>query len=266
MPRGVDRYDDALRQGRLWTPRDLGSTLAGWWDMTDFATITADSSGFIGTVTDKSGSGRNATQATLGAKMIFLPASSEGSRRAAGSGTISGHAFTQLAIPSLASTGWTAAEMFYVIRRDSQLDTGAGVIGTFGQTGMANTHEPFTDGLIYAGGFSTTRATGFTPTKAYDTAIRIVNQRCITGSWQYLIDGTIESSQVLTFVAPAAPVLGSDGNTLNGKFFEALLIGGRKLTTRESDAMVGYLAWKHRITANLTAAQPFKNRPPLIGD
>ena len=40
MPRGVDRYDEAQLQGRLWTPRVLGAGLVGWWDANARHTIS----------------------------------------------------------------------------------------------------------------------------------------------------------------------------------------------------------------------------------
>jgi hypothetical protein len=35
---------------------------------------------------------------------------------------------------------------------------------------------------------------------------------------------------------------------------------------RRRQTVEGYLAWKWGLVANLPAAHPFKNRPPLIGD
>jgi hypothetical protein len=38
------------------------------------------------------------------------------------------------------------------------------------------------------------------------------------------------------------------------------------LSTADRERLEGYLAWKWGLVANLPAAHPFKNRPPLIGD
>src|SRR5689334_22770098 len=68
MPLGISRYDDALRQGRLWHPRLLGSRLKGLWVLTDLATgQTPDRAGFtisgttIPQLTDRSGYGQHLT-------------------------------------------------------------------------------------------------------------------------------------------------------------------------------------------------------------
>jgi hypothetical protein len=38
------------------------------------------------------------------------------------------------------------------------------------------------------------------------------------------------------------------------------------VTLKEEQQLAGYILWRWGLTANLPAAHPFKNRPPLIGD
>lgn len=65
MPRGVNRYDEARHQRRLWTPRHLGSGLEGLYSLADLTVGSyPDGAGAVvssGTVTlpDRSGKGRN---------------------------------------------------------------------------------------------------------------------------------------------------------------------------------------------------------------
>lgn len=63
MPRGISRYDEAVLQQRFWTPADKSIALAAWFDGADLSTIIYGTSG-ISQWNDKSGNGRNATQAT----------------------------------------------------------------------------------------------------------------------------------------------------------------------------------------------------------
>src|SRR5215203_65910 len=62
MPRGTNRYDEALRQGRLWTPAVLRSRalLEAWYEVGDLATVTA-AAGAVSAWADKSGRGRTLT-------------------------------------------------------------------------------------------------------------------------------------------------------------------------------------------------------------
>jgi hypothetical protein len=52
---------------------------------------------------------------------------------------------------------------------------------------------------------------------------------------------------------------------LNG-FISAMVATSSLLSTADRERLEGYLAWKWGLVANLRAAHPFKNRPPLIGD
>lgn len=64
MPRGTSRYDEALRQGRLWTPAVFSkSELLIWLDASDLGTITSASS-LVSQWNDKSGNGVHVSEAT----------------------------------------------------------------------------------------------------------------------------------------------------------------------------------------------------------
>ena len=69
MPRGTDRYDEASRQGRLWTPREAPGLFA-WFDAMDTGTLTIVS-GAVSAWADKSGRGINLSQGTSGNRPAF---------------------------------------------------------------------------------------------------------------------------------------------------------------------------------------------------
>jgi hypothetical protein len=63
--------------------------------------------------------------------------------------------------------------------------------------------------------------------------------------------------------------IGSDVGTSGGSSWDSWIgeiIMTLALSFPQVRAVEGYLAWKWGLTANLPAAHPFKNRPPLIGD
>src|SRR4051812_3371069 len=64
MPRGRNDYEHARIAGRLWTPAELRGTSELWLDGSDVSTISVATG--ISTWRDKSGFGRDATQATTG--------------------------------------------------------------------------------------------------------------------------------------------------------------------------------------------------------
>src|SRR5215203_2897576 len=71
MPRGIDRYDEARLQGRLWTPAAIQPALGCWLDAGDPSTIIYATG--VSSWRDKSGRGAHATQATGALQPIYNP-------------------------------------------------------------------------------------------------------------------------------------------------------------------------------------------------
>src|SRR5688572_1415854 len=61
MPRGVDRYDEARLQRRLWTPEHLRGKLFAWYDAQSIDTIVRTTT--VSQWKDKSGRGWDLTTA-----------------------------------------------------------------------------------------------------------------------------------------------------------------------------------------------------------
>lgn len=67
MPRGLNPYDEARLQRRLWTPALLGAGLLGWWDASRIETVTLVSS-VVSQWDDLSGKGNHLVQGTAGSR------------------------------------------------------------------------------------------------------------------------------------------------------------------------------------------------------
>src|SRR4051812_47429097 len=71
MPRGINAYDEARLQGRLWTPQAIQPALGCWLDAGDPSTITYAAG--VSSWRDKSNRTRHATQATAGNQPTYVP-------------------------------------------------------------------------------------------------------------------------------------------------------------------------------------------------
>lgn len=70
MPRGINVYDEARLQGRLWTPAQLGGNLLGWWDASRAETITLVSNA-VSQWSDISGRGNHLVQGTASKRPAY---------------------------------------------------------------------------------------------------------------------------------------------------------------------------------------------------
>jgi hypothetical protein len=269
MPRGVSPVDEARLQGRLWTPAQV--LPAVWLDAADLSTITIATG--VSEWRDKSGNGANATQATAAAR------------------------------PAYSQTGFFGLPGITFDGSDDQLDvsttrmrnTTHGVYWVFIRRGTGTTGDAYKPSVgVLAGGndrgalhyvkngsnFGASYPYYGAPAiSAYDlgsgTAYNntdaqvMVFQSNVTG-WGVWRNGSLEG----TTNAIAAPDTSNTGFTLAGQnspnrksnitMTEFILL--ETADARRRQTVEGYLAHKWGLTANLPAAHPFKNRPPLIGD
>jgi hypothetical protein len=271
MPRGYNEYEEALAQNALWAPPLFGAGIAMWFDPYDDRTVQL-TGGAVSQISNKGGLGLgNATQATSGNRPTYSRSGFEPGRP----GIVNVAASVQyLSLPDLSGMSWTAAEVFYVARRNNdppaaELTTGpVFVSGT--NPGSGGEHEPYTDGNVYLAFFSTARKATGNPTASL-AATRIVNVRSAAGAWSYWVDGIQHYSTASnTFALPGMPTIGWSNAFGNNYGFDGvwgeLLVFPAILSSVDRDRYLGYLAWKHGLVQNLPVGGSFKNRPPLIGD
>lgn len=263
MPRGVDRRDEALRQGRLWTPnllRGLG-TLQSWFDADDLSTI-AYSTG-VTTWADKSGLARDVTAASNLPTLSPLLNARNGIK------------FTTA--QRLSSASWTLAQPLSLFIVWLQTDTSnvnnfikgkndAGYSGGF--LFQTRNTSPSTTMTLYANGASSRQAaavnaaagTQYLHFSVYNAAS---SEYALNGNARATVSGgTIGGDGVITGITINSP----SSNPWAGTCGEVIILSG-VAPRYVQEVTEGYLAWKWWGQENILAAShPFKNRPPLIGD
>lgn len=270
MPRGVSPFDRAFLQGRLWTPAAIAPSLVTWWDADDLSTITVSTG--VSEWKDKSGNGRNLSQAT-GSQQ---PALNIGNFNRRNSIRFTKTSSQFLSITNFPTTGITQSGIYFVFTPadDGTIQTYVDNDTQFQGSGI---------GVFY-----------------YDTgASRIAYYRATTGVYTPVTDSQAIGSDTLRIIGGAS--IGGTGGTdtlfVNGRqagtksttttlsSLSGFRVGGQTNYTNRwfngfmceiivvSDASAyvrqrieGYLAHKWGLVSSLYGDHPYLSRPPLIGD
>lgn len=272
MPRGVSPVDEARLQGRLWTPALVLPSL--WLDGADLSTLSVSGSS-VTQWRDKSGNARHAATTVRnpgitrvndlnvinftasGATKLDTPNFNIAPNRqfctfavVSGAGLTS--PYRRIAVTKQTGDGGspsTAYPQFY--------------LGTVNSNGIA---------MQIAGGTGTTTpivtGLGTGPqllTGAFGTAGLAANENAISANGGARVTLAGQSGALSTTgIRVGSDVGATTGNSWNGWIAEFIMT--LALSFPQVQAVEGYLAWKWGLVANLPAAHPFKNRPPLIGD
>lgn len=199
----------------------------------------------VTTWSDASGNARDATQATAAKKPIYKTAIVNGEPivRFDGSDDV-------LALPNFL-TGFTAGEMFVVVKIDVDPPAASGQTGCWNFGSGARSHYPFTDGTIYDHFGTDTRKTTVDPTPAL-TSFRLYNAISASGEWTSNLNGTqLFTTATNTVGWSTAPLVGqsSEGGGdfyLDGDIAE-LALYSRKVTTTERDDLESYFSTKYSL-------------------
>lgn len=200
----------------------------------------------VGTATDRSGVGNNATAAGA-ARPIFRTSQING---------LPAYYFeaAQSRVLTFGDFGaaFTAGHLFVVVKLVTDpptVDTKTGLftMGSLGDT----THFPYTDSTIYDNTFTTVRKTVGNPTPAL-TAWRVYEVRSAASDWEAKLDGTsLFSTATNTFAINTAPSLGADtapatDNYLDGYVAE-FIVYNKALSAGEQTTVKNYLAAKYNL-------------------
>jgi hypothetical protein len=276
MPRGVSPVDEARLQGRLWTPAQVPLSL--WLDGTDLSTLSA-SGNSVTQWRDKSGFGRNATT------------------------SVRAPAFLGNATNNLSAVNFTASSATLLDTPDFNIApnrqfcsfavvSGAGLLGGFtfpriwvakGAGDGSGTGSTYSQGYFGAGpnagnalqiaggaGISAPIVTGLDTgpqllTGAFGTAGLAADENSLSANGGTRATLTGQSGALSTTgIRIGSDVSSSNVSSWNSWIGEIIMT--LALSFPQVQAIEGYLAHKWGLTANLPAAHPFKNRPPLIGD
>jgi len=260
MPRGISRYDEALLQGRLLTPRRLAQRLRAklffWWSA-DFLTI--DGSGLVSGATDLTGNGINGAQATAAARLTYFPSDRMFDGRPA---------YGMTANPAVLSfLGDSAARTVFQY-----------FLSCYYKDGIDTTFDQSSYALSGAGAFGSFRLMGGSASALWQTTI--------TGRTFYNTGDPYPRKNGFPAAQPVLPLpasviesraaLGRSNATRvgGGDTAAQAWIGGFRhvvacnqiLSDYETALVESVISWDDGIAHRLIPTHPFVNRPPLISD
>lgn len=258
MPRGIDAYDTALRQGRLWTPRELLPTI--WLDPYGLTSLTTwKNYGSLSNATITGTAIIPAPNGLFNATPRWKPAININTAAATTLGDITGAATS------------TCTDL----REQVASPTVAIVIG-------AATHQAVFGAAYPCVGVHVWNWANATLTNNV-SRISWLNGTLLPAN----SGGTTGATSGAGFIAWAGAQVGAGGGNLgrflsvsggNTKLFNTtattragrmcwneLITVDRQLTTTEQQKVEGYLAWKWAYQTRLAAGHPYASRPPEIG-
>lgn len=234
---------------QLWRPSHLGANLALWLDAEDAASITLNGS-TVSQWNDKSGNGRNVSQATAALQPTYSATGMLG-KPTLDWGTVASERVLTRAI-----SGYAPQRYFGLAEWDGP--------NPFTNFGGLVTHGPSTGIVSNDRAMADNTGTGW------------------FGSLQYHLNGDTASSTALPtisspflFATTFGPQTGRTGLFVGsdiatgslrawiGKISEIIAINFVP-TTQEREIIEGYLAWKWGLEANLPTAHSYRNAPPLV--
>jgi hypothetical protein len=276
MPRGISRFDEAMLQGRLWTPDLVRPNLSFWQDAADRSTITIATG--VSEWRDKSGNNRHFTQATGANQPSYSDTGFLGRPGITFDGTDDNLRLTGI---SSQITNQTHG-VYWVFRRISGNAGGAGYNPTISVRTSNNSdggalHYVKNSNALGASypyyNHPATQSYDLTSGTAYQNGIGYVmsfqaNAASSATAWSVHRSGTLEGNTN----GITTPNSNNDGYVLahqinparflNCVFGEVLMVQNTNARLRQ--LVEGYLAWKWGVL--LGGAHPYANRPPLIGD
>lgn len=272
MPRGVNRYDEAQLQGRLWTPDLLRPAL--WLDAAEPSTITVATG--VSEWRDKSGNGRHFTQSVAASQ----PAYNQNGINGQNCLRFDGLNDVLSRVPEAWAFEYPIAH-FCVFRAFSFIPGYSALVDFYTSGGGGNAGWT---SLIKSNNRSSIYVTQNAGQSNYDGNGALIYVANTTYLWSTnLGDGFIESwgngsvDGVLSGTWTGRTNLGTSNVTIgasalfsrynNWDIAEQIILNSSSVGTRSAAvrrAMEGYLAWKWGVP--LAASHPFANRPPLIGD
>jgi hypothetical protein len=248
MPRAVGpywRFDHERLQRRVWSPALLRPN--AWWDFSDLSTISAVSTG-VNNVTDKSGNGFTATQATttvqpqLATNGITLNGTSQFLNISGP--TITGPC-TFIDVFRRASSGINSVMLCHTTNNQPHAVRWSGV-------------NTFTSAL----GDSVSITHGSSSTATGDFVTATIRDGTNTAAW---LNGTLLGSNAnLTLTSQSFNAIGRRSAFYHTGIIRECLMWQRALTTKEMEQVVGSLAHKYNFASRLPATHPYRDRPPTL--
>ena len=252
------RWDGTAVGGqKLWRPDELGASLALWLDAEDAASITLNGS-TVSQWDDKSGNGRNATQAAAANQPAYNTSAINGKPAVVTVNNVALYVASWGAV----SQPFTRVMVFnpVTIAGGTHLINSATVdVPTSLAANVADYFVNTSNITQYAG----TASVNYVPVAIDTTYIRL-SEYATTNSSVYTngtqtgpANGGANSIQGMTIGGYSVSGSGAPVAPTNLRFGEILLISNT-MTTADRQKLEGYLAWKWGLAANLPPDHPYR--------
>lgn len=271
MARGTGPLDEARLQGRLWTPRVILPSVAGWWSYADLPSTTRNATGFF--TAARNLTGKPGDFADIGGLDFFRAQVGSLNGRPAALCLASGG---ESQAATGANVGFNASDFlaYQVLRMDSGT-AGNGRFLTYYQSGGSDFNQVGSAVLIQRNGGGNSIITFHNFATIATTNVSLATPMIFgvtrTGSAvAHRLNGADGGTGTLatTLVNNGVAAIGHNGGSgepIAGLIAETLLISATP-DAGLRDRVEGYLAWQWGLQGSLAAGHPFRNTPPLIGD
>jgi hypothetical protein len=261
MPRGVNAYDEAKLQGRLWSPELAGPSL--WFDAADLSTI-ATISGAVSEWRDKSGFGRHVSQTTGVSRPAYTAAGLNGLGVLTFDGVNDSLIQVSYAFPTVYSIYAVGRSSATSYSRLLSVSSGADIFGFMGTGPTGSQYATF-----FGNGVAWNDITSNTPTQsiASTSIIGVVKANAVGGAIPY-VNGIAQNAKNGTTATASGFILGTTSSNQQywlGIMAEIIMIPALS-DNPQRQQIEGYLAHKWGMKGQLPASHPYINSPPLIGD
>jgi len=263
MPRGLNPYDEARLQGRLWTPLIFGSDLSLLLRTRPLANFRNNA---LSTWIDESGRGNHATSVVAPSIAVV-----NGNPCLNFTGT-----------QSMTANGLLTNGLVANGNPHTTVIVATGTSGTLWTIGFATSATPLYPLIDISSGLwryiyrdnagviryqaATTGITGSTGLSMLTSVVGAglaVSLRHNTTQWS---TGSLVTTNYASYTDVSIGRRSGGTNLLSGQIY-AICYVARELSPKEIESLHGYLAWDCGLqSVVLPASHPFRNCPPLIGD
>lgn len=261
MPRGINPWDSAGMERRLWTPVMLDTAPEQWFEAAEYSSLTIDGSGNASQWNDLSGKGFHATQGTSGARPTWKPVGMNGAPCVAQ--TSNGKSLLHSASAGTgAATGWMLVMLTFnsstavpcYMTAPPSTKWGMCMHAKQSSAGWAATYK---DGSVELSASALVLNVPAILVAAYDGS---------SGYRYYTNGGPVEAKTFTPYGGWAGAIQQLFCGTDSGDCWISGC-GFTKSDLNEADCqrLAGYLAWRYGAQAQLHPGNPYANKPPEIG-
>lgn len=227
-----------------WAPDSI-SSITAWYDPSDLANVTVDSSG-VAELQDISGNSRHLTRAS-GSPALGVLSGRNALQAPAGSSMIG------TPVPTNFNELWC----FGVYNVETM---GSSVFQHNGSPGYFVSNAPWTDGLIYFDVGGNSGPSRVVSTVGVGGNTNVVGWRnSATNSEQFVrLNGEVVASDATGQTSPALPLFLFNMDGVYGEF----IFGSGPLSLADQERLEGYLAHRWGVASELPSGHPYRASPP----